>query len=324
MFYIQDMNLSSIDLNLLVALEALLEERSVTLAARRVGLSQPAMSNALARLRSLLGDDLLRRNGARMVLTARGAQLAPLVSTAIAGIRRVLASEPEFNPALATVEFKLGISDYAELLLMPELASRISRQAPGVVLRALRLENLFIAPETELMERRFDVALGFFGTTPAPHSGVLSQVLWRDRNVCVSSIEHPRLKQADLTPEQFLNEQHVAVFYRNQSPGLMDAVLASRGQSRRVALYTPHFVSALAVVAATEMLCIAPARLAALFSRVLPICLRPMPIEFPEFEFSMIWRQSRHLEDDLAWLRSQISQSITRQTVPKVPNAMDP
>lgn len=309
--YIHSMNLSSVDLNLLVALEALLEERSVTRAARRVGLSQPAMSNALARLRALFGDELLRREGVRMVLTERGTRLAPAVATALAGVRRVLAPPPAFDPARADLEFNIGLTDYAEALLMPAVAARLARVAPGIVLRGIRLDNLFLAPETELAEGRFDLALGFFGAAPAPHRGILSAALWRDRNVCVSATRHPRLKGRTITEEQFLAERHAAVFYRSSGPGLMDAVLAGRGRSRRVTLYTPHFVSALAIVAASDLIAAAPERLARLYARWLPLRFRRLPVVFPEFEFSIVWRHNRHTDEALAWLRCQIIEAAT-------------
>jgi DNA-binding transcriptional LysR family regulator len=306
MISIHLMNLASIDLNLLVALEALLEERSVTRAARRVGLSQPAMSNALGRLRALLSDPLLQRRGTRMELTEQGARLTPLVAAALAGVRNVLAPPPAFDPASATREFSIGLTDYAEALILPGLLESLARTAPHVVLRGYRVESLFLPPEADLEEGRFDLALGFYGAAPAPHRALLSEVLWRERNVCVAAASHPRIRGRSVTREAFLAERHAAVFYRRGGPGLMDSVLAGRGQTRQVAYYTTHFASVFPAIAQTELVAAVPERLARIHARWLPLRLRALPVSFPEFEFAMVWHQRRHGDLGLAWLRSQI------------------
>jgi DNA-binding transcriptional LysR family regulator len=300
------MNLAAVDLNLLVSLEALLEERSVTRAARRVGLSQPAMSNALGRLRALLGDHLLQRRGTRMEVTEQGARLTPLVAAALSGVRRVLDPPPAFDPANTAREFAIGLTDYAEALLLPRLLDCLARAAPRAVLRGYRVDSLFLPPEAELEEGRFDLALGFYGAAPAPHRALLSEVLWRDKNVCVAAASHPRLKGRSVASDAFLAERHAAVFYRRGGPGLMDSVLAGRGQSRQVACYTPHFASVFPLVAQTELVAAAPERLARIYARWLPLRLRVLPVSFPEFEFGMVWHQRRHGDPGLEWLRSQI------------------
>lgn len=306
MIPIHQMNLASIDLNLLVALEALLEERSVTRAARRVGLSQPAMSNALGRLRALLGDPLLQRRGTRMELTEEGTRLTPLTVAALAGVRHLLAPPPAFDPASATREFAIGLNDYAEALVLPGLLENIAQAAPRVVLRGYRVESLFLPPEADLEEGRFDLALGFYGAAPAPHRALLSEVLWRERNVCVAAASHPRLRGRSVTREAFLAERHAAVFYRRGGPGLMDSILAGRGQTRQVACYTTHFASIFPVIAQTELVAAVPERLARIHARYQPIRLRALPVSFLEFEFAMVWHQRRHGDLGLAWLRSQI------------------
>jgi DNA-binding transcriptional LysR family regulator len=316
MITIDAMNISAVDLNLLAALEALLEERNVTRAARRVGLSQPAMSNALGRLRALFGDELLHRQGPGMELTERGARLVPEVAAALAAIRRVLAPPPAFAPERAEREFVIGLTDYAEALLLPRVVARVARKAPGVVLRGARADNLFLAPEQELAEGRFDLALGFFGPAPAPHGALRGEALWRERNVCVSAANHPRLKGRAVSEDGFLSERHVAVFYRRGGPGLMDSVLAGRGRARRVSFYTPHFSAVFGVLAESELVAAAPERLAKLYAKSLPLRLRALPVVFPEFEFAMLWHQRRQSDEGLAWLREQVSAVAAMASTP--------
>lgn len=285
----------------------------MTRAARRVGLSQPAMSNALARLRGLFGDELLRREGARMALTERGERLAPEVNAALGRVRRMLAPPPAFEPAQTEREFVLGLSDYAEALLLPAVAEKVGREAPGVTLRCVRAESLFEAPEAELADGRLDLALGFFGAAPAPQRGLLSELLWRERNVCVSAADHPRLKRRALSEREFLEERHAAVFYRKGGPGLMDGVLAGRGRARRVAVYTPHFATVFALAAGSELVAAAPERLARRWAKALPLRIRRLPVPFPEFEFSMVWARRRQGDEALAWLRDRILETARAQ-----------
>ncbi len=303
------MNLQTVDLNLLTALEALIEERSVTRAAARVGLSQPAMSNALARLRSLLDDPLLTREGASMTLTPRGARLAPQVRDALDRVRAMLAPPPAFDPLSTSRTVTLALSDYVETLLLPILLRRLRTEAPALTLRCVRSSNLFLTPGAELERGAVDLAIGFFGEAPAPHSGLLSQPLWRETNVCISARKHPRLRGRTLSEAEFLAESHAAVFYRQEGPGLMDNILAGSGHARTVRLVLPHFHSLFHAVAASDLIAAAPKRIAEMYQAWLPIAVRPLPVRFPDFHVALVWHGRAHTDPCLAWLRALIGES---------------
>lgn len=303
------MNVSAFDLNLLTALEALIDERSVTRAAARVGLSQPAMSNALSRLRGALDDALLVREGTRMVLTPRAVQLAPRVREALDRIRSMLAPPPAFDPLTTSRSITIGLSDYVETLLLPHLLRRLRRAAPALTLHCVRTPDLFLAPGSLLESGAMELAIGFFGETPAPHSGLLSQPLWRESNVCISARRHPRLRGRTLTEAQFLAESHAAVFYRKEGPGLMDNVLAGSGHARNIGLLVPHFQSLFHLITASDLIATAPERLARMYAQWLPIAIRPLPVRFPAFHVALVWHGRTHSDPCLSWLRGEVSES---------------
>lgn len=303
------MNIEAFDLNLLTSLEALIDERSVTRAAARVGLSQPAMSNALARLRGALEDPLLMREGTRMVLTPRAASLAPQVREALDRVRAMLAPPPAFDPLTTSRTIAIGLSDYVETLLLPGLLRRLRRAAPSLTLRCVRTPDLFLAPVSQLESGAMEIAIGFFGEAPAPHSGLLSQPLWHESNVCVAARRHPRLRGRTITETEFLAEAHAAVFYRQEGPGLMDNVLAGSGHARKISLVVPHFQSLFHQIAASDLIATAPARLARMYARWLPIAVRPLPVRFPEFHLTLVWPGRTHSDPCLAWLRGEVLES---------------
>lgn len=303
------MNISSVNLNLLLAFEALLEECNVSRAARRIGLSQPAMSNALARLRQMFGDALFTRTARGVTATARALELAAPVRAGLSHLRSALAARPEFDAGASTRSFRLAMTDYAELTLAAPLLQRLAASAPSVQMVVRRVERIFVPPETELRAGRFDLAIGFFPEANALDPRTRAQDLFEEENVCILRRGHPLLRRR-LTLRTFAAAAHIGVFYRDDTVGLVDNILAGHGLRRRLQATTPHFLMVPFAVAASDVIGVVPAGLAARFRKTLPIEIRKMPLLLPPFRMRMVWDE--HSSDDPGhrWLRAQITGCI--------------
>src|SRR5258706_9294120 len=231
-----DVHLDTFDLNLLLALDALLSERSVTRASARIGITQSAASHALARLRKLTGDELLVRGKGGMVPTLRSEAMAAPLRRAIEGIRRTLSPPPAFAPKTARLRAFIGTSDYAELVLLPGVMARLGREAPGVELRVVALRD---EPGSDLASGKLDVVLmpplaGGVGPSIRPR-----QIL-EERFVCVTRREHPLAKKNALTLSRFAGASHALISPWGMEGGIVDDALARLGLERRVTLALPH------------------------------------------------------------------------------------
>ncbi len=301
------MQLESLDLNLLLAFDALVSERNVTRAAEKMGLSQPAMSNALARLRQWLGDPLFERVGGAMQPTARARQLIAPVGEAIATLRQAFEAQPAFCPEDSEREFVMATSDYAEAVVLAPIVSAVRGVAPGVSIRTVRLEYLFMPPAERLQAGELDLALGFFSEAPGSRTHLYAERLFDDRFVCVLREGHPRARRK-LDLRTFLAIPQVRVFYPGEgSKGLIDVVLQSRGLSRDVAVTLPHFLSIPPLVAHTDLLGILPERLALKARRAHRLRLFDVPLQLQPLSFVMTWHERRQFDPAHAWLRGSIA-----------------
>jgi DNA-binding transcriptional LysR family regulator len=185
-FIIQRINLSGFDLNLLVALDALLQERSVTRAAARVGLSQPAMSNALARLRALLGDPLFHKRATNMVPTARALAPASPIRNSLAQLRAALREQPGFDPSSSRKVFIISATDYVGFLLFGSLLRDVASDGPQIQIKSSRPDQLFFIPEAALHESTVDAAIGIFPNPVPTSSEIRTQTLIEEENVCIA------------------------------------------------------------------------------------------------------------------------------------------
>src|SRR5882757_849761 len=241
MIYIQPMNLAALDLNLLVALDALLLEASVSRAAMRIGLSQPAASHALQRLRDVLGDPLLVRTGARLELTPRAQALRSPLAQALDQVRGLFISD-EFDAARSERQFRLMMPDLAVELLMPSLMEKITRLAPNVRIDVVpwRGPAIFTAEFARTIDLVISIGNAF--------GGFHRQRLYTDSDALAVRRGHPagaRLKKR----EAFLKARHVAVVIRGQNEDLIDGWLRSKGIERRISLVVPGYIEALHVAA---------------------------------------------------------------------------
>ena len=244
------MNLNSLDLNLLVALEALLKEASVSRAAMRIGLSQPATSHALQRLRDLIGDPLLVRSGARMELTPRAQALRGPLAQALDQVRGLFTPD-DFDAARSERHFRLMMPDLAVELLMPALMEKITQFAPNVRIDVVpwRGPAIFSAEFARTIDLVISIGDAF--------KGFHRQLLYTDSDALAVRRDHPlgaKLRRREV----FSNARHVAVIIRGQNEDLIDGWLRSKGIERRIALVVPGYIDALHIVARTDLVAFVP------------------------------------------------------------------
>jgi len=295
MIYIQLMNLSALDLNLLVALDALLLEANVSRAAMRIGLSQPATSHALQRLRDMLGDPLLVRVGARMELTPRAQGLRGPLAQALDQVRGLFMSD-DFDAASSERHFRLMMPDLAVELLVPPLMEKITRLAPNVRLdivpwRGPAIFNAEFARTIDLVISIGDAFKGFH-----------RQLLYTDRDALAVRRGHPagaRLRRREV----FLDARHVAVIIRGQNVDLIDAWLRTKGIERRIALVVPGYIEALHIVARTDLVAFVPCRLIAALAKPLSLAAITPPLDPGIDEQFMFYPTRAQFDPGSIWLR---------------------
>jgi DNA-binding transcriptional LysR family regulator len=292
------MNLDALDLNLLRVLDALLTERHVTRAAKRLGLSQPAASHALARLREALGDPLFVRTPRGLVPTARASQLAAPLRSALTTLEHAVAGGAGFDPSTAKRTFHIATIDYGSFVVVPGLLERVQREAPGVDLwvRAVRDD-----PWEQLASGDADVVIGPLPLTQA-RASTHARRLYEERFVCLARKGHPRLRKG-LDLDTWASLPHVFVAPRGTPGGVVDEVLARHGRTRRVALAVPHFLVAPHVVAGSDMVLTIGARVAAAFVEMLPLKVFEPPVPIPGFEVNLAWHERNHHDPAQRWLR---------------------
>lgn len=305
------MNIEALDLNLLVAFEALMMERSVSKAGARIGLSQPAMSNALARLRGALGDHLFIAKNREMVPTSRARHLAGPVLEALSRIRSAIGDRGSFDPQSDTAAFRLAATDYAEIVLVSRVLSAIRRAAPSVKLTISRLEAQFEIPREELHDGSLQFAVGLFPQPIVPGTGIASRVLFADHWVCIAQARHPQIR-GKLNLETFLRIEHICVGYgAPERAGLIGEALASTGKIRKIGVTVPHLATVPAITARTDLLGIVPLRLAKEYARALNLKIYPIPVRLPKTALALVWDESNQHDPAHAWMRSMIAGSQT-------------
>jgi DNA-binding transcriptional LysR family regulator len=288
--------MQSSDLGLLVVLDALLQESSVTRAARRVGLSTPATSHALARIRDRFGDPILVRAGRGMVLTPRAEELRPLVRSAVVQAEQVLAAPEPFSPHTVDRAFVVSVTDYV-LTLLGSTIDRLAREeAPGLVLRFV--PNT-LGDAAALRDGATDLAVGIYGDLPPE---LKMRELLTDRFVCALRRAHPAAKKR-LTLARFCKLDHVQVAPRGQPGGYVDDLLAERGRQRRIARTTPFFGAALALVAEADYVLTVSERIARRAADARDLVLLPPPLPLEPYALNLLWHPRMDADPAHAWLR---------------------
>jgi DNA-binding transcriptional LysR family regulator len=292
----------------LVALDALLETRSVSAAARRMGVTQSAMSHTLARLRERFDDPLLVRAGRGLVPTVRAELMAPRLRAAVRELEAAVAIVPTFDAATAERTFHLATTDLVELALLPGLLTRLGRHAPGVDL-ALRGPS-----GAEAALERGDLDLSIQLLREDSPAGLRARALFRERFVCVYRRDHP-LAGVPLTVERFVAARHALVAPQGARGGVVDDALAAAGLSRRTALLVPGFLIVPHVIASTDLLVTLPERLARTFAALLPLRILEHPLTLPGFTMSLVWHERHEDDPGHRWLRELLFSVAADQPV---------
>lgn len=310
------MNIGRVDLNLLKYLDALLRERSVTRAAEQLGITQPAMSNGLKRLRDLFGDPLLIRTSDGMTATERAQQLQPLVRQVLAQTEQILTPDETFRPARSRRVFRIMTSDYAEATLVPNIVRRLRGEAPHLVLDFLTPSDVSHA---DMEQGRVDMAINRFNEIPQSFHQV---TLWRDSFSCLLNRDNPIAGQFDLP--SYLSAQHIWVsktgfgvgFGINPEKlgglGWIDQALMRIGRSRKISIFTRHYQMPALLAMNNDLVATLPSRVARMQAENPSLLIKEPPFEIPQFELKMAWSALLHHNAAHRWLRRLIQEEAER------------
>lgn len=290
-------HLASVDLNLLVVFDALAAEGHATRAAERIGLTQPAVSHALNRLRALFGDPLFVRSPRGMIPTTLAQDIAPSIRSILEQVEGVLLGGLTFDPAESTRQFVLGLSDYAAFVLLPRLTARLDREAPGVSLVVRNTSHGVGLPMLE--DGSVELIAGNF---PEPPSHMREELLYEEDFVCAGRGDHSSL-EGTIDLDRYLSLRHLQVSTKGNPSGYVDAVLAEKGLKRTVAVTVGHFLMAPMLVDASDLVATEPRRLFASLAGRLPLRLFPPPLEIPPFRVVQTWHARHDADPGHQWLR---------------------
>jgi DNA-binding transcriptional LysR family regulator len=294
------MDLKDIDLNLLVVFNQLLVERRVSKVAENLGLTQPAVSNALARLRKLLGDELFLRTPAGMEPTPFADQLAESVTYALGMIHSAINQRTSFDPHSSTRSFTIGMTDIGEIYFLPALMDRLRQEAPGVSLSTVR--NTAVNLKDEMEAGKVDLAIGLL---PQLKAGFFQRRLFRQRYVCLFRKGH-RLDKKKISLAEFSSAEHLVVVSAGTGHGKVDELLKRSGVERNIRLTVPHFVGVGHILQATDLVATVPERLTQRLIEPFGLACVSHPATLPEVAINVFWHAKYHKEPANQWLRSLI------------------
>jgi len=298
------MELQDIDLNLLVLFNQLLVERRVSKVADNLGLTQPAVSNSLARLRKLLGDDLFLRTPTGMQPTPFAEQLAEPVTYALGMIQSALNQRSTFEPERSTRSFTIGMTDIGEIYFLPTLMERLRQQAPGVTLSTVR--NTTVNLKDEMEAGKVDLAIGLL---PQLKAGFFQRRLFRQRYVCLFREGH-RLDKKKISLAEFSAVEHLVVVSPGTGHGKVDEMLERSGIERHVCLTVPHYVAIGHILQATDLVATVPERLAQRMTVPFGLTYVTHPAKLPEIAINMFWHAKFHRTPDNQWLRTLVFETF--------------
>ncbi|WP_395329478.1 LysR family transcriptional regulator [Novosphingobium sp. BL-8H] len=301
------MRFGRLDLNLLVALDALLTERSVSLAADKLCLSQSATSSALGRLREYFGDELLVVKGRNMILTARAEELIEPVRAVLEQIRATITVAPPFDPATAERQIRIMASDYSTQVLLADAISEIAREAPGI---RFEIQPMHETPVEALERGYIDLLLTIDYAISTDHP---SQILFEDDYVVLGWEGNPALA-GPMTRELYFELGHVtARFGKAQVPAFDDWFMRRQKQQRRVEVVAPSFLSIVGLVMNGNRIATVHRRMAEIFVRDLPLVMREMPFSFPPIREAIQWHISNTNDAGLRWVVEKLD-AVARRT----------
>ncbi len=316
-------NFRTLDLNLLRILDCVLTERSLTRAAAQLAMTQPAVSNAMKRLRDALGDDLVQRCGFGVQPTPRALLLWPAVRAALQSLEQTL-SPGQFDPAHSDTTFVLAMADATAAELMPSLVETIESDAPGISMRVLPLTTR--DPRRLLSTEQIDLAVGHF---PAVLADITAQAqagqaiagsgaeffhdrLYDGQYVCVMRSGHPLARKPQLNLDQFCAAHHLLVSFSGRPFGFVDEALASLARSRRIVLTVNQFFTAGRVVARSNLLTVLPRHFVRVADSANELVIRELPFDMPIVHVDSLWHRRSNEQKAHRWLRDQVQQAASQ------------
>jgi len=310
------MNISRVDLNLLVYLDVLLRECNVTRAAEELGISQPAMSNSLRRLRDLFGDPILVRTSDGMTPTDRALELKPLVRNVLSAAEQVILPKTEFDPAASSRIFRIMASDYTESTLLPVLLRQLRKEAPGIRLDIMTPSDVSFH---DVERGKVDLVINRFDSLPQSFHQVH---LWDDSFSCVLSAENPVIKHWNL--DSYLTSKHVWVSKTGMGVGVgmtpndvqrlgwVDEALAKLDAKRDITLFTRHYQAALLLGEQDDLIVTIPTMTAMGMAKNPKVVILDPPFEIPRMRLKMVWSPLLQHDPGHKWLR-QIIKSVSEE-----------
>jgi DNA-binding transcriptional LysR family regulator len=294
------MELSDIDLNQLVLFQQLMVERRVSKVAENLGLTQPAVSNTLAKLRRQFGDDLFVRTPAGMMPTPFAEQLAEPIGYALGMIHSGLNQHSRFDPASVKRAVTIGMTDIGEIVFLPALVERLREVAPGVSLSTVRTTATTLRDDME--SGKVDLAIG---PLPQLKAGFFQRRLFRQRYVCLFRKGHP-LDRKRMTLAEFKAAEHLVIVSAGTGHGKVDDLIRRAGIDRTVRLTVPHFVSVGHLLRRTDMVATVTERLAESLAEPFDLTFRPHPVDLPEIAINVFWHAKVHRSPAHQWLRGVV------------------
>lgn len=301
------MNLKTVDLNLLIAFDALMSDRSVSRAAAKLGVTQSALSHALKRLRVMFGDPLLVRGARGMAPTERAMSLMQPVKAILAEIHSIVSTRIVFDPATTKRTFKISMSDAMSVEALPLIVRSLRKNAPGI--------DLLISSSgprdacTRISNDEIELAIGVFPHKP---EGFRHKELYRDTLVCVADRKHPSLKKGRMDEKSYLTSPHVTVAPNLDSGVQLDDIFIAMGLVRRVVATVPHYIAVPALIRGTDLIAHTRRRLVNVLriSSNLVVFPIPVPIRIPELSFEQIWHPRYDGDPGHRWLRHLIADAV--------------
>ena len=297
------MELARLDLNLLLVFHHLLREKRVSAVAAVLGMSQPAVSSALGRLRASLGDELFLRTQRGMAPTPYALQLADPVAAALDGLQQALNVRASFDPANSERSFTLAMTDVGEMYFLPVLMDALAGAAPGVTLNVVAVTSASL--RDDMASGRTDLALGLL---PQLQAGFFQQALFRQPYVCLMREGHPLAAKHILTLPDFAAASHVRVIAAGTGHGRVDEALERQGLQRRIRLTVPHYVALGDVLGHSDLIATVPERFAQRVFGPFNLTTRPLPLAVDGSVIHQFWHARLHKDPGHQWLRGQVSQ----------------
>jgi LysR family transcriptional regulator, nod-box dependent transcriptional activator len=305
------MRFNGLDLNLLVALDALLTERNLTAAARNINLSQPAMSAAVARLRSFFKDDLFVMRGRELAPTSLAESLAAPTREALLHIQLTIASRETFDPAKSDRRFRVVVSDFMTILFFRKIIEQVARQAPGVTFELLPFDD---QPDEPL--RRGEIDFLIFPEIFLP-PGHPKMTLFDETMVCVGCRSNRQLA-GKLTFERYMSMGHVMTrFGKTRKPSIEEWLLLEHGVKRRIEVAVQSFSMIPQLLLGTERIATMHRRLALYFAKTMPLRIVKLPMSLPPFAEAIQWPALHNSDPASLWLRSIVSAEAKRMRTPR-------